>query len=122
MSTSAARESHLSYVHFRAALVCAFVAALAFGATSAGAASSHAHHALAATQYPARVMSSPFAHWGDTGRYFGLDNNGFENGSTSWTLAGGAKVVSGNESFHVNAAGDSTTVGTSALADLRKPA
>lgn len=34
-------------------------------------------------------------------------NGGFENGSTGWTLTGGAAVVSGNESSYLNAASDS---------------
>ena len=55
-------------------------------------------------------MTSPFSHWSDTGRYFSLDNGGFENGSTGWTLNGGAKVVSGNESYHLNSAGDTHSV------------
>lgn len=55
-------------------------------------------------------MSSPFAHWSDTGRYFMLDNGGFENGSTSWTLAGGASVVSGNESYRLNSPGDARSL------------
>ena len=107
MRTSAARGSQLSHVHLYAAVACAFLAVLAFGVTSAVAATSHALRTAAATKCPARTMTSPFAHWGDTGKYFALDNNGFENGSASWTFAGGATVVSGNESFHIHAAGDS---------------
>jgi len=66
-------------------------------------------------------MTSPFARWGDTGKYFMLDNGGFENGSTDWTLAGGAKVVSGNESYHLNSTRDSHSLllptGASAQSD-----
>ena len=36
-----------------------------------------------------------------------LPNGGFERGSSSWTLDGGAQVVDGNESFSVNDARDS---------------
>ena len=96
MGTSAARRIHLSRLHLCAALALALLTASAFGAGTAGAASAGC---------PARTMSSPFAHWGDTGRYFMLDNGGFENGSTSWTLAGGAKVVSGDESYHLGSPG-----------------
>jgi len=107
MSTSAARRSKPSLLNLSAALACAFVTVLACGTATAGAASSRAQRAFAATQCPARTMTSPFAHWGDTGRYFMLDNGGFEKGTTSWTLAGGASVVSGNESFHLNSSSDS---------------
>src|SRR3954471_20069145 len=48
-----------------------------------------------------------FAPWGDSSYYASLLNGGFESGSTGWSLSGGAKVVSGNESFSVARAGDS---------------
>lgn len=43
-----------------------------------------------------------FAAWGDSAYYASLFNGGFENGSAGWTLAGGAKVVSGNEPFYIS--------------------
>ena len=48
-----------------------------------------------------------FSRWGDSAFYASLYNNGFESGSTGWSLGGGAKVVSGNESFDVRSAKDS---------------
>lgn len=51
--------------------------------------------------------SQPFAPWGDSSYYASLFNGGFEGGSTGWTLSGGARVVSGNEPFHVEGAKDS---------------
>ena len=48
-----------------------------------------------------------FSRWGDSSYYASLYNNGFEAGSTGWSLSGGAKVVSGNESFYVRNARDS---------------
>ena len=51
---------------------------------------------------PGEDDGHPVSRWGDGGRYFLLDNGGFKSGSTGWTLAGGAKVVSGNESYAVN--------------------
>jgi len=106
MGASAASRLRPSHLHLYGVLVCAFVAALAFDAAGAGAAPSRAQRASATTQCPARTMTSPFARWGDTGMYFMLANGGFESGSTSWTLAGGARVVSGNESYHVNSPSD----------------
>lgn len=34
-----------------------------------------------------------FAAWGDSSLYYLAPNGGFENGSSNWTLAGGASVV-----------------------------
>jgi hypothetical protein len=47
------------------------------------------------------------APWGDTGTYFLVSNGDFENGSTDWSLTGGARVVDGNETYHVGGASDS---------------
>ena len=49
-----------------------------------------------------RVESTPFARWGDTHPYFLMPNGGFESGSASWTLAGGASVGTGNESYYAS--------------------
>ena len=49
--------------------------------------------------------SQPFAPWGDSASYRLAPNGGFESGATGWTLAGGAQVAAGNESFAVNGAG-----------------
>jgi hypothetical protein len=44
----------------------------------------------------------PFAPWGDSSYYASLQNGGFENGGFSWTLSGGARVVSGNEPYNIS--------------------
>jgi hypothetical protein len=44
----------------------------------------------------------PFAQFGDGNSYYGFPNNGFESGSSGWSLAGGAYVGSGNEPWYVN--------------------
>jgi len=48
----------------------------------------------------------PFTPWGDPAWYSFAPNGGFENGATGWTLAGGAKVVAGSESFGAHGAGE----------------
>jgi hypothetical protein len=48
--------------------------------------------------------TKPFSAWGDYAKYAFAPNGGFESGSGGWTLTGGAKVVSGNESFYVHGA------------------
>jgi hypothetical protein len=56
---------------------------------------------------PTYPMSQPFLPWLDLGSYFLMPGGSFENGAPGWTLAGGAKVVNGNESFSVGVAKDS---------------
>jgi len=51
--------------------------------------------------------SKAFSQWGDSANYAMLQNGSFENGSSSWILSGGAKVVSGNEPFYLHSRGDS---------------
>ena len=43
-----------------------------------------------------------FAAWSDGADYTLAPNGGLENGSTGWTLSGGAAVVSGNEPFYAS--------------------
>jgi hypothetical protein len=43
--------------------------------------------------------SQIFAAWNDQNSYYLAPNGGLENGSTGWTLSGGAAVVSGNQPF-----------------------
>jgi hypothetical protein len=43
-----------------------------------------------------------FASWGDSHLYWLAPNGGLENGSTGWSLSGGASVVSGNEPFYAS--------------------
>jgi hypothetical protein len=48
-----------------------------------------------------------FSQWNDNTDYYFPTNGGFESGSTGWSLAGGAAVVSGNESYDLHSASDS---------------
>jgi hypothetical protein len=48
-----------------------------------------------------------FQHWGDVSFYSFLPDGGFETGGAGWKLAGGATVVSGNETFAVHGVRDS---------------
>jgi hypothetical protein len=54
----------------------------------------------------ARPLEQPFLPWLDPANYVLAPNGGFESGSGSWTLAGGATVVSGNESYRVHSSAD----------------
>ena len=55
----------------------------------------------------AQELSQPFMPWLDPASYTLAPDGGFEEGGSSWSLDGGAQVVSGNEPFNVRAAGDS---------------
>jgi hypothetical protein len=62
--------------------------------------------------------STPFAQFGDYRYYTFGTNGGLENGSTGWSVSGGA-VVSGNETFFAHSSSDrnslSLPAGSSAL-------
>jgi hypothetical protein len=57
--------------------------------------------------YCSPTSTQAFASWGDQNAYSLLPNGSFENGSTSWTMTGGAKVVAGNEPYFLHGRGDS---------------
>ena len=56
---------------------------------------------------PTFATTEPFTPWGDTGDYFLGPAADFEGSLTGWTAKGGAKIVSGNESYYVNSPTDS---------------
>ena len=78
--------------------VLGVVAAMAIGAGTA--------HAAGAGKCPTYQLGRPFLPWLDVLNYTLAPNGGFESGSSGWTLSGGAKVVSGNETFFVRSAAD----------------
>ena len=55
---------------------------------------------------PARPTEHTFARWLDIGNYTLVPGGTFEGSLSGWKLTGGAKVVSGNESFNVHGAGE----------------
>jgi hypothetical protein len=62
--------------------------------------------ARAATACPTPPLTQIFLPWGDPGWYGPVPDSGFERVPSGWTLGGSARVVDGNEPFHVRAAGD----------------
>jgi hypothetical protein len=48
------------------------------------------------------ATSTPFAGWKDYANYVFAPDGGFESGAAGWGLSGGARAVSGNESFYVH--------------------
>jgi len=67
-------------------------------------------------------LSQPFARFGDFANYTPVPGGSFESGSQAWTLAGGARVVSGNEAFNVRSAADSKSLYLPAGASATSPA
>jgi hypothetical protein len=62
--------------------------------------------ARASTGCPAYSIGQYFLPWLDPAYYTLAPNGGLEQGSNSWALTGGAKVVPGNERFHVHGGAD----------------
>ena len=84
-------------------------AVLAVAITSAlalGAATSQAGVISGLLSCPGLTYSQPFAQWHDWNNYF-LGKGGSFEGTNSWSLAGGAQVVSGNEPFYLGSKTDS---------------
>ena len=55
---------------------------------------------------PDSASEQYFLRWLDPIYYKLAPNGGLENGATSWSLTGGARVVPGNETFYVRSAAD----------------
>jgi hypothetical protein len=56
------------------------------------------------------ATSTPFATWKDYANYAFAPDGGFESGGTGWSLSGGARAVSGNESYYVHSRTDKTSM------------
>jgi hypothetical protein len=56
-----------------------------------------------------KPTSKPFAPWGDQGDYTLAPGGSFEAGTPAWQLSG-ASIVTGNEPWKVNGAGDSRSL------------
>ena len=57
-----------------------------------------------------KPTTQPFKPWGDLTQYNLAPGGGFESGTPSWTLRGGASVVSGNEPWKVAGAGNTRSL------------
>jgi hypothetical protein len=65
--------------------------------------------------------STPFASWKDYAYYAFSPDGGFEGGGNGWSLTGGARVVSGNESFYVHSSTDKLSLSLPAGASATSP-
>jgi hypothetical protein len=55
---------------------------------------------------PAQTIEHPFARWLDNANYVLVPGGTFEGSLAGWKLSGGAKVVSGSESFAAHGTGE----------------
>jgi hypothetical protein len=88
---------------FIAMAVCS-VAAIAAPAANAGLLVSTAESC------DTQQFSNPFSRWGDGADYTPVPGGDFEVGSKGWTLSGGAKLVSGNETYKVGGSTDARSL------------
>jgi hypothetical protein len=56
------------------------------------------------------ATSTPFAAWSDYAHYAFAPDGGFEAGGSGWSLTGGARAISGNESFYVHSKTDKASL------------
>jgi hypothetical protein len=82
---------------FGALALAALCATLAFGASTSDA---------GLGVYCPDPTTRPFLPWSDYARYAQVPDGGFEAGAAGWSIAGGAKVVSGNNPFYLRSPGD----------------
>ena len=86
-------------------------AALAVTALAAGAPSASAGLLVkSAPDCTPKPTTQPFAPWNDDAQYNLAPGGSFEGGAGSWSLTGGASLVSGNEPWKVNNGGDSRSL------------
>ncbi len=63
-----------------------------------------------ATACESQQLSRPFAPWLDYASYTPVAGGSFEDGAPGWTLAGGAAIGTGNESFYVGERSDTKSL------------
>jgi hypothetical protein len=98
------------------------MAALASAAAlTASAAAPTAHAASLGIACPDPTYQPFTAVDGDRAFYAAAPDGGFENGAAGWTLAGGARVVTGNEPFMVGGAGQSHSLSLPAGSSATSP-
>jgi hypothetical protein len=97
------------------------VAALAAAAAMTASAAAPAAHAASLGLACPNPTSQPFLPWNDGAQYASAPDGGFENGAAGWTLAGGARVVTGNEPYMVGGAGQSHSLALPAGSSATSP-
>src|SRR3954469_17657904 len=96
--------------------------------TSAASAHNADHPAPAHPDHPVKAdpcgytPAKVFAAWHDNKSYVLTENGGFEQGDAGWTLADGAAVAEGNETFAVGGAADHQSLSLPAGSSATTPA
>jgi hypothetical protein len=81
------------------------IAAVTLAAVLGPAAAEAGTFSSSAQSCDGRTSSQPFLRWLDPLRYTLIPRGNFEQGTSGWTLTGGATVVSGNEPFYASGPG-----------------
>ena len=68
------------------------------------------------------LFEQPFLPWLDPMHYVLAPDGAFEQGAKGWRLSSGAKVVSGNEPFHVRGAADARSLSLPSGSSATSPA
>jgi len=111
MSVAKRRDS-TDHCHMKNRLRASLIAAsLAAAALAAGAPAASAGLLVeSAPDCTPKPTTQPFAPWGDGTQYNLAPGGSFEGGAGSWSLGGGASLVSGNEPWKVAGADDSRSL------------
>jgi hypothetical protein len=67
------------------------------------------------------TLTQPFAAWGDSSFYKLVPGGSFENGTTGWSLSGGAGLVNGSEPFGVTGSVGKKSMNLPAGASVQSP-
>jgi hypothetical protein len=65
--------------------------------------------------------SQPFAQFGDQNNYTLVPGGNFEGSASPWSLSGGARIVTGNESYNVGGAADAASLALPAGSSATSP-
>jgi hypothetical protein len=98
--------THLNYRRMGRTVAALFTAAVASAAVAAPA--NAGLLTASATNCDDGAITQPFKRFGDTHNYKLLGS--FESGTPAWTFSGGAKVVTGNETYKVGGSTNSKSV------------
>lgn len=105
----------------RAAALAAMLTTCAFALVAVPAAQANVLSLLPGSCF-GETDAQVFAQFGDNNWYTLAPGGDFEAGSIPWSTSGGATTVSGNESFNVGGAGDSTSLSLPAGSSATSPA
>ena len=103
------RRRRLVLAAFALSLVLACLGGTARASTSTGSGCSYG------------ASEHPFMRWLDPATYTLIPGGSFEGGASGWTLAGGAKVVAGNESYYAHSSSDRSSLALPAGASATTP-